>query len=73
MTLARPPLKAGELLAHPAYKTTIWDLPPTSKGKVAVAAGRGGPFNLSYQIHGHGPLHLVVSGISMPIAIGTLD
>jgi hypothetical protein len=26
-----------------------------------VGQGRGGPFHISYEIHGHGPLHIVVS------------
>ena len=61
----RAPLTAAELVEHPAFKTVNWDLPPTKKGSVAVAHGRGGPLDISYEIHGHGPIHLVVSALSL--------
>lgn len=53
------PLTAAEILAHPEYPHTQWDLKPTSAGRVEVAAGRGGPFKLAYEVHGHGPRHIV--------------
>lgn len=56
----RPPLTAAEIVQHPEFKHAIWDLSPTKRGKVDVAKGRGGPFRLAYQIHGHGPVCLVV-------------
>jgi hypothetical protein len=56
------PVTAEELLKHPEYKHTIWDLKPEKAGKVAVAKDRGGPINIAYEIHGHGDRHLVVSG-----------
>jgi hypothetical protein len=31
------PMTADELLKHPEYEHTIWDLKPTKAGKVAVA------------------------------------
>lgn len=49
-----------ELLAHPEYNHLIWDLKPERKGKLAVARNRGGPINIAYEVHGHGPRHLVV-------------
>ncbi|KAI9827977.1 MAG: hypothetical protein M1826_006173 [Phylliscum demangeonii] len=52
------PLSAAELMAHPAYKHAIWDLPPTTKGRATVGAGRGGPFQIAYEIHGHGPIRI---------------
>ncbi|KAF2260894.1 alpha/beta hydrolase-like protein [Lojkania enalia] len=55
----RKPLTADELTKHPEYDHTIWDLKPEKKGKLAVADGRGGPINISYEVHGHGPRHLV--------------
>ena len=55
------PPTAAEILRHPAFPTVIWDLPATSKGKVAVAKARGGPVNIAYEIHGTGPIRLVVS------------
>ncbi|KAI9795196.1 MAG: hypothetical protein M1816_000218 [Peltula sp. TS41687] len=55
----RTPLTAAELIAHPQYHYVFYDLQPTKKGKVAVGQGRGGPFNIAYEVHGHGPIHLV--------------
>lgn len=54
------PLSAAELVAHSGYKSVVWDLKPTSSGKCSVGAGRGGPFDLAYEIHGTGPNHLIV-------------
>ncbi|KIW13055.1 hypothetical protein PV08_08242 [Exophiala spinifera] len=54
------PLTAAEVLAHPAYNTVHWDLPPAKQGKCAVANGRaGGPFNINYEVHGTGDVKLV--------------
>ena len=52
-------MTAAELLKHPEYEHTIWDLKPENAGKVAVAKDRGGPVNIAYEIHGHGDRHLV--------------
>ena len=49
-----------EVKAHPEYPHVLWDLKPTQKGKIAAAKGRGGPFEMAYEVHGRGPLHLVV-------------
>ena len=54
------PMTAEELLKHPEYEHTIWDLEPTQKAKLPVAAGRGGPLNIAYEVHGRGKIHLVV-------------
>jgi len=48
-------------LAHKAYPEAIWNLTPTQSGKLPVAAGRGGPFNIDWEVHGHGDIKLVVS------------
>ncbi|MCJ1318992.1 hypothetical protein MMC15_004324 [Xylographa vitiligo] len=53
------PLTVAEVLEHPAYPHVIWDLQPTKKGKVAIANGRGGPFDIAFEVHGSGPNHLV--------------
>ncbi|KAF2032401.1 alpha/beta-hydrolase [Setomelanomma holmii] len=53
------PMTAEELLKHPEYDYTIWDLEPTKKGKLAIANGRGGPINIAYEVHGSGDKHLV--------------
>ena len=55
-----PPLTAAEIVQHPEFEHVTWDLPPTKKGKVAVAKGRGGPLDIAYEVHGHGPIHLLV-------------
>lgn len=54
-------MTAEELLKHPEYNHTIWDLKPEKQGKAAVAKDRGGPINIAYEVHGHGNRHLVVS------------
>lgn len=56
------PLKAAEIIAHPAFKTVEWDLKPSKDGFADVARGRpGGPFKLKWEVHGQGPVKLVVS------------
>ncbi|KAF2275810.1 alpha/beta-hydrolase [Westerdykella ornata] len=55
----RPPMTPDELVNHPEYDHLIWDLKPTKKGRLPVAKDRGGPFNIAYEMHGHGPRHLV--------------
>lgn len=60
--VAPTPMTAAEVLAHPEYPHVTWPLEPTSKGKASVAVGRGGPFNIAYELHGNGPIHLVVGG-----------
>ena len=55
------PLTAAEIIAHPEYEHVNWHLKPEKKAKLAVASGRGGPFEIAYEIHGNGPRHLVVS------------
>jgi hypothetical protein len=60
MAALAPPLTAEELQAHPEFPYVELNLTPTRKESVSVAAGRGGPFQLAYEIHGSGPIHLVV-------------
>lgn len=54
-------MSAEELQKHPEFPYVTWDLSPTKKGNVAAARDRGGPINIAYEVHGHGPAHLVVS------------
>jgi len=56
----RAPLTAAELYQHPEFDTVIWDLKPSSKGKVAVGKDRQSTCHIAYETHGNGPLHLVV-------------
>ncbi|KAK4634024.1 Putative aminoacrylate hydrolase RutD [Fulvia fulva] len=53
------PLTAEEIQRHPEYPHVHWKLKADSKGKIDVAAGRGGPFKLAYELHGHGPTKIV--------------
>ena len=56
------PLKAADLLAHPAYEHLPWKLSPTESDYCTVAGGRrGGPFKLWYEVHGKGKTRMVVS------------
>lgn len=54
------PLTAEEVMAHPEYPHAYWKLKPDSSGRLEVAKGRGGPFKIAYEIHGHGPRKIVV-------------
>jgi hypothetical protein len=54
-------MKAAELEAHPEFPYLTWPLEPSQKGKLPVAKGRGGPLNISYEVHGHGPRKMIVS------------
>jgi len=49
------PLTVAEIQAHPEFPHAYWDLKPETRAKVEVAKGRGGPFKLAYEVHGHGP------------------
>lgn len=56
---AMAPLTADELLRHPEYDHTIWPLVPDKKGQLDVAHTRGGPLEISFEVHGTGDIHLV--------------
>ncbi|OCT52234.1 hypothetical protein CLCR_09246 [Cladophialophora carrionii] len=67
------PLKAAEIISHPAFDTVEWELPPTKKGHAEVAKGRaGGPFKLYYEIHGQGHVKLVVGAFKILEPLVTL-
>jgi len=61
------PLTAAEVVQHPGFENVIWNLPTNKKGKVTVARSRGGPFDIAYEVHGTGPIHLVVSKLCLPL------
>lgn len=50
-----------EVSKSPAFPTAIWKLEPHQSGFLPVAAGRGGPLNISWEVHGDGPMKLIVS------------
>lgn len=49
-----------EILAHPEYPHIVWALKPTRSGIHPCGATRGGPYNIAWQLHGHGPRHLIL-------------
>jgi glycylpeptide N-tetradecanoyltransferase len=49
-----------DTLNHPAFPTTVWNLEPDQKGVAAVAQKRGGPYRITWEIHGVGPSKLLV-------------
>ncbi|KAK0263102.1 hypothetical protein LTR35_017622 [Friedmanniomyces endolithicus] len=52
-------LSFDEVLQHPEFPHVNWALKPESKERIDVAAGRGGPFKISYELHGHGPKKII--------------
>ena len=53
-------MSTDEILAHPEFQHVNWDLKPEKREKITVAAGRGGPFHLAYELHGRGPRKIIV-------------
>ncbi|KAI2467235.1 alpha/beta-hydrolase [Annulohypoxylon bovei var. microspora] len=51
-----------EVSKSPAFPTAIWKLQPHQSGLLPVAAGRGGPLNISWEVHGEGPIKLIFIG-----------
>ncbi|RAL60041.1 hypothetical protein DID88_000667 [Monilinia fructigena] len=49
----------AEILAHKSYPDTIWRFTPTQSGKLPVGKGRGGPFNIDWEVHGSGETKVV--------------
>ncbi|KAL0468524.1 glycylpeptide N-tetradecanoyltransferase [Neurospora intermedia] len=59
-TTRKPPVPTvAETIKHPAFPTAIWNLEPDQSGLAPVAVGRGGPFNVSWEIHGEGPIKVL--------------
>ncbi|KAI7225642.1 alpha/beta-hydrolase [Hortaea werneckii] len=52
-------LSAEEVQNHPEFQHVNWDLPYEKRELIDVAAGRGGPFKLAYELHGKGPSKIV--------------
>ncbi|KAI0890401.1 alpha/beta-hydrolase [Annulohypoxylon maeteangense] len=51
-----------EVSKSPAFPTAIWKLQPHRSGLLPVAASRGGPLNISWEVHGDGPIKLILIG-----------
>ncbi|KAI0517096.1 Alpha/Beta hydrolase protein [Xylaria bambusicola] len=49
-----------EVVKTDAFPTAVWQLEPHRDGMLPVAAGRGGPFNIHWEVHGEGPVKLVL-------------
>ncbi|ORY70319.1 glycylpeptide N-tetradecanoyltransferase, partial [Pseudomassariella vexata] len=45
-----------EVKKLPAFPTVLWQLEPHQSGLLPVAADRGGPLKISWEIHGDGPI-----------------
>ncbi len=55
------PLRSvADTLKQPAFPTAVWNLEPDQAGFLPVAEGRGGPFRISWEIHGTGPVRMIV-------------
>ena len=50
----------AQITRHPAFETAVWKLRPNQSGLLPVGATRGGPYNISWEIHGNGPIKVVV-------------
>ncbi|CAK7230665.1 hypothetical protein SEUCBS140593_007666 [Sporothrix eucalyptigena] len=49
----------AETLKHPSYSDATFNLQPTRSGRLPVAAGRGGPLRIGWEVHGEGPIKIV--------------
>ena len=47
-------------MKHPAFPTTQWTLVPDRQGLLPVAAARGGPVDISWEVHGTGPRKMLL-------------
>ncbi|KAI0829565.1 alpha/beta-hydrolase [Hypoxylon sp. FL0890] len=61
-TVAFPSVE--DVVKNPAFPTAVWQLEPHQSGLLPVAAERGGPLNISWEVHGDGPVKLIlISGL----------
>lgn len=59
-------LNIEEILVHPAFPTVLEFHTPDRQGTAPVASNRaGGPISIAYEVHGTGPVHLVVRRIHL--------
>ncbi|KAI2463488.1 alpha/beta-hydrolase [Annulohypoxylon bovei var. microspora] len=53
-----------DVAKSPAFPTAMWQLEPHQAGLLPVAIGRGGPIDISWEVHGDGPVKLIlISGL----------
>ncbi|KAI1452028.1 alpha/beta-hydrolase [Annulohypoxylon moriforme] len=61
-TATFPPVE--DVAKSPAFPTAMWQLEPHRSGLLPVAVGRGGPLNISWEVHGDGPVKIIlISGL----------
>ncbi|KAI1100835.1 alpha/beta-hydrolase [Jackrogersella minutella] len=49
-----------DVAQSPAFPTAMWQLVPHQSGLLPVGAGRGGPVDISWEVHGDGPVKLIL-------------
>ncbi|KAI1653125.1 alpha/beta-hydrolase [Daldinia decipiens] len=49
-----------DVVESPAFSTAMWQLEPHQSGLLPVAVGRDGPVNISWEVHGDGPIKLIL-------------
>ncbi|KAI1431133.1 Alpha/Beta hydrolase protein [Xylaria sp. CBS 124048] len=49
-----------EIVKSEAFTSAVWQLEPHRQGMLPVAAGRGGPFRIHWEVHGDGPVKLIL-------------
>ena len=54
-----------EILALPEFPDVLWNLTPDQSGRLPVAANRGGPVNIEWEVHGRGDIKLIVCDVTM--------
>ncbi|PHH89800.1 hypothetical protein CDD83_5232 [Cordyceps sp. RAO-2017] len=61
---------AEETVQHPAYAGAVWALEPDRSGVLSVGAGRrGGPVRIAWEIHGAGPVKvMLLMGVGFTMA-----
>ncbi|OIW28100.1 alpha/beta-hydrolase [Coniochaeta ligniaria NRRL 30616] len=50
----------AETVNHPSFPTALFNLSPSLSGTLPVAEGRGGPLNINWEVHGSGPIKLLL-------------
>ncbi|KAH8886252.1 alpha/beta-hydrolase [Thozetella sp. PMI_491] len=51
-----------EICKHQAFLTAIWQLEPSQSGILSIDPKNGGPYPISWEVHGEGPVKLILIG-----------
>ncbi|KXJ90397.1 Alpha/Beta hydrolase protein [Microdochium bolleyi] len=54
------PPTIAQAKASPAFPAALWDLQPSQSGILAAGASRRSPANVSWEIHGDGPIKVIL-------------